>query len=85
MDVPPFLLAAERNEIHAINIVGLKRAAISTTAIGEIKRLFKLFYRSALNFSEAISQADQFTTTEAAEFLDFIRASPNGVCPPARS
>lgn len=85
MDVPPFLLAAERNEIHAINIVGLKRAAISTTAIGEIKRLFKLFYRSALNFSEALAQADQFTTTEAGEFLDFIRASPNGVCPPARS
>ncbi len=84
MDVPPFLLAVERNLIHAINIVGLKRAEISTAAIGEIKRLFKLFYRSALNFSEALTQGDQFTTPEAKEFLEFIRGSPNGICPPAR-
>lgn len=85
MDVPPFLLAAERNEIHAINIVGLKRADFSASAIAEIKKLFKLFYRSSQNFSEALAQADQFTTPEAKEFLDFVRGSPNGICPPARN
>jgi UDP-N-acetylglucosamine acyltransferase len=84
MDVPPFLLAAERNEIHAINLVGLKRARISPAALREIKQLYKLFYRSGLNFSEALARADQFASAEAKEFLDFFRASPNGVCPPAR-
>jgi UDP-N-acetylglucosamine acyltransferase len=87
MDVPPFLLAAERNEVHAVNLVGLKRAKISPAAIAEIKKLFKLFYLSGLNCSEALKQASQdgaFATDEAREFIEFVRNSPNGICPPPR-
>lgn len=84
MDVPPFVIAAERNEIHAINQVGLRRAGLSAEAMREIKALFRLFYRSGLTTSEALAQATGFRTAEAAEFLDFVRNSPNGLCPPAR-
>ena len=83
MDVPPFLLAAERNEIHSINLIGLKRAGISPAAIAEIKRLFKLFYHSGRNGSQALAEASvegAFTTTEAREFLEFVQRSPNGIC-----
>ena len=38
MDVPPFTLAAERNEVHALNLVGLRRAKIATEAIAELKK-----------------------------------------------
>src|SRR5207245_2658292 len=68
MDVPPFTLAAERNEIHALNLVGLKRAKIPPDAISELKKLFKLFYLSGLNGSQALKAASQegaFTTGEA--------------------
>lgn len=81
MDVPPFTLLAERNEIHSLNLVGLKRAKISSEAMAELKKLFKLFYRSHLNTSEALKRAGGFHTVEAKEFLDFVRKSPNGICP----
>ncbi len=89
MDVPPFTLAAERNEVHALNMVGLKRAGLSPAAIAELKKLFKLFYHSGLNGTQALAEASRevgFATAEAREFIDFVRRSPNGICPgPARA
>ena len=88
MDVPPFTLAAERNEVHALNLVGLKRAKIAPEALAELKKLFKLFYLSGLNGTQALKEASQdgaFITAEAREFIDFVRHSPNGICPPARA
>ncbi len=84
MDVPPFTLAAERNEVHALNLVGLRRAKIPAEAVSELKRLFKLFYLSGLNGTQAMKEASQdgaFKTAEAREFIEFVRKSPNGICP----
>ena len=87
-DVPPFTLEAERNEIHALNLVGLKRAKIPREAIAELKKLYQLFYLSGINGTQALKEASQdgaFTTAEAREFIEFVRHSPNGICPPARA
>ncbi len=84
MDVPPFCLAAERNEVHALNSVGLKRANVSLAARKEIKQLFSLIYRSGLNVSQAVQEATQNEKTrsqEAQEFIEFIRSSTIGICP----
>ena len=84
MDVPPFTLAAERNEVHALNLVGLRRAKIPAEAVSELKRLFKLFYLSGLNGTQAMKEASQdgaVKTAEAREFIEFVRKSPNGICP----
>jgi UDP-N-acetylglucosamine acyltransferase len=81
MDVPPFTLAAGRNEVHALNLVGLKRAKIAGDALSELKQLFKLFYRSGINVSEALKRADRFASPDAQEFIEFVRRSPNGLCP----
>ena len=88
MDVPPFTLAAERNEIHALNLVGLRRAKISREALAELKKLYKLFYLSGINGTQALQEASQdgaFRSAEAREFIDFVRHSPNGICPPSRT
>jgi len=87
MDVPPFTLAAGTNEVHALNLVGLRRAKISREAIGELKQLFQMFYLSGLNGTQALKEASAdgaFKTAEAQEFIEFIRRSPNGMCPPPR-
>jgi UDP-N-acetylglucosamine acyltransferase len=82
MDVPPFTLAAERNEIHALNLVGLRRAKISREAISELKKLFQLFYLSGKTGTQALAEADGvFATAEAREFIEFVKKSPNGLCP----
>jgi UDP-N-acetylglucosamine acyltransferase len=83
MDVPPFTLAAENNEVHALNLVGLRRAKISREAISELKKLFQLFYLSGKKGTEALAEATG-ATAEAREFIEFVRRSPNGICPGPR-
>ena len=86
MDVPPFLLASERNEISTVNLIGLKRAGVPPAGIAEIKKLFKLFYHAGLNGSQALAEATKegaFQTPEARGFIEFVRNSPNGICPGA--
>ena len=65
-DIPPFLLAAERNFVFGINMLGLRRAGFTGAERDEIKRAFKLLYRSGLNIKQAL---------EAAAATDF---GPNG-------
>ena len=87
-NVPPFTLEAERNEIHALNLVGLRRAKISREAIAELKRLYQLFYLSDVNGTQALQEASAegaYKTAEALEFIEFVRNSPKGICPPARN
>jgi len=86
-DVPPFTLAAERNEIHALNLVGLRRAKIPAPAISELKQLFQIFYRTGKTGTAALTEAatpGRFQTAEALEFIEFVRQSPNGLCPGPR-
>jgi UDP-N-acetylglucosamine acyltransferase len=83
MDVPPFVIAAERNQVFGINSVGIRRAGISAEERQEIKAAFKLVYLSGLNISEALKQAGNMKAGPAArEFIDFIAAAKTrGVCP----
>jgi acyl-[acyl carrier protein]--UDP-N-acetylglucosamine O-acyltransferase len=46
--------------------------------------LFRLFYRSGKNGSQALAEAEAdsaYTTPEAREFIEFVKQSPNGLCP----
>ena len=86
-DVPPFTLAAERNEIHALNLVGLRRAKIPAPALSELKQLFQIFYLTGKTGTAALTEAatpGRFQTAEALEFIEFVRQSPNGLCPGPR-
>jgi UDP-N-acetylglucosamine acyltransferase len=84
MDVPPFTIEAERNQVHALNLIGLRRANVAAPAVSELKKLFRLFYLSKLNGTQALAEASKagaFVTAEAREFIEFVRQSPNGICP----
>jgi UDP-N-acetylglucosamine acyltransferase len=71
-NLPPFLSAA-KNQVYGMNIVGLRRADFSAADRGEIKRAFKLLYRSGLNTKQALAKAAE---TEfgaiGREFFDFV-------------
>jgi UDP-N-acetylglucosamine acyltransferase len=80
-DIPPFVTANFRNLLVAINVVGLRRGGFSAAARMEIKRAFKLVYRSGLRVREALEQAaGSEWGPEAQEFFDFIKASKRGTC-----
>src|SRR5947199_10599173 len=56
-DLPPFVVAAERNFVFGLNIIGMRRAGFSANDRDEIKEAFKLVYLSGLNTSQAIDKA----------------------------
>ena len=71
-NLPPFLIAA-KNQIFGVNILGLRRAGFSPADRDEIKRAFKLLYKSGLNTKQALEKAVE---TEfglvGREFFDFV-------------
>jgi len=85
-DVPPFVSAYGTSLVSGINAIGLKRAGFSAEARMEIKRAFKLVYRSGFNISQAIEESKKQTwCSEAQFFLDFIAtAKKRGVSSVAR-
>ena len=81
-DIPPFCLAAERNLVFGLNVVGLRRAGFSGEERAELKRAFRLLYESGLNVSQALEQARiQEWAAPAQAFFDFVaEAKRRGIC-----
>ena len=82
-DLPPFVIAAERNFVFGLNVVGLRRACFSAKDRDEIKAAFRLVYLSGLNISQALERAEAMKFgAPAREFLEFIaNAKKRGICP----
>jgi UDP-N-acetylglucosamine acyltransferase len=70
--VPPFI-SAVANYALGINSVGLRRAGMSSAERDEIKRAFRLLYRSGLNTTQAVAKAKESDfNLLAREFFDFV-------------
>lgn len=82
-DLPPFVIAAERNYVFGLNTVGLRRAGFSARDRDEIKGAFKLVYLSGLNIGQALKKAATMKFgAPAREFLAFVaNAKKRGICP----
>ena len=82
-DIPPFVIAAERNYVFGLNVIGLRRAGFSAQDRDEIKAVFKLVYASGLNIGQALEKASTTDFGPAArEFIDFVaNAKKRGICP----
>ncbi len=81
-DLPPFVVAAERNSVFGLNVVGLRRAGFSTKDREDVKAAFKLIYLSRLNLGQALEKAATMNfAAPAREFLDFVaNAKKRGIC-----
>jgi len=82
-DLPPFVIAAERNSVFGLNVLGLRRAGFSARDRDEIKSAFKLVYLSGLNRSQSLKKAATMNfSAPAREFIDFVaNAKKRGICP----
>jgi UDP-N-acetylglucosamine acyltransferase len=82
-DIPPFLLAAERNYVFGVNVLGLRRAGFKAEERTEIQRAFKLLYRSGLNTRQALERAAQSEFNSLGrEFFEFVaKAGKRGIVP----
>ncbi|MFO7768401.1 MAG: acyl-ACP--UDP-N-acetylglucosamine O-acyltransferase [bacterium] len=81
-DVPPFLrVAGEPLRPAGINSIGLRRRGFSDEALAELKRVYRLLYRSDLNTSQAVQRIREEVpdTPEVEQMLDFIASSERGM------
>jgi UDP-N-acetylglucosamine acyltransferase len=81
-DVPPYVLAVgQPAEPHSVNAVGLKRRGFTEEQILNIRRAYRLLYRSGLKLKEALEQleAAAVTQTELLPFVEFIRRSTRSI------
>ena len=81
-DLPPFTTGCDLNGIAGLNVVGLRRAGLSSGQRTEIKAAFSLLYRSGLNTTQALAAAGERPWgAEAQIFWDFIAgAKKRGLC-----
>jgi UDP-N-acetylglucosamine acyltransferase len=80
-DLPPFTIARGKNGICGLNVVGLRRAGVSSQDRLELKRLYHFLFRSRRRLREAIEEArGQFSSEPARRMLEFVNATKRGIC-----
>jgi UDP-N-acetylglucosamine acyltransferase len=83
LDVPPFTLAAERNELHGLNLVGLRRRGCDAATIAELKKLYLAVYQSGS--PKANAAASHAKTELGKKFLAFFAGGKRGFLRPVKS
>lgn len=82
-DVPPYMIAdGHPAKVYSINTVGLRRNNIPETTRNNLKRAFKIIYRSGLTISSAIQRIQEEITPseEITHLIEFIQSSSRGIC-----
>lgn len=82
-DVPPFTIAAgERVKLYGINIVGLKRHGFTEEQITNLKKAYRILFRSGLPLKSALDKVAREVSgsAEVEAMVEFIRASRRGIC-----
>jgi UDP-N-acetylglucosamine acyltransferase len=81
-DVPPYTRAVGNPiKLYGLNSVGLRRNNFSDEVLRELKRAYRLFFRSELNLSQALqrAEAELQPLAEVQEFVRFVSETNRGV------
>lgn len=82
-DVSPYVIVDGHPAfVSGMNIIGLRRNGIKPAVRKEIKRAYKILYRSELNIGEAINEMDNRLNAdqEIEHLLRFLRNVKRGIC-----
>lgn len=83
-DVPPFCKVAGAHPVflYGINVVGLRRNGYSSDAIRELKRAYRILWRSQLPLQGAIKELEKEGKfgPAVARLINFIKSSKMGIC-----
>lgn len=81
-DIPPFILVdGNPAKVSGINVVGLRRNNIPPEVRDEIKKAYRILYRSNLIVSRAVEQMEQElqSSPEIDHFIRFLRNAERGI------
>jgi UDP-N-acetylglucosamine acyltransferase len=81
-DVPPYVMAVGQPAVpHSVNSEGLKRRGFTPEQILNIRRAYRLLYRSGTKLKDAMEQLEQAAATQAEikPFVEFIKRSSRSI------
>lgn len=81
-DIPPYVMVGGRpTKPHGINIVGLERQGFGTDALRQIRKAYKIVYKSGLKLEDAIKMLDEMTveTPEISCMANFLRQTGRSI------
>ena len=81
LDLPPFTLAAGRDDVIGLNLIGLKRRGVPRATVMEIKKAFRAVYFATGNIVDVAAAAlasGEYASPEARRFLEFFKDSKRG-------
>ena len=81
-DVPPYVMAVGRPAVpHSVNLEGLRRRGFTAGQIQNIRRAFRVLYRSGLKLSAALEELEKAAESQAEirPFVDFIKLSSRSI------
>jgi len=81
-DIPPYVMAqGSKAKLYGLNLVGLKRKGFSDAVIANLKKAYKIIFRSGLTVDEALRKTldDLPDSAEVRLLADFIRTSKRGI------
>jgi UDP-N-acetylglucosamine acyltransferase len=81
-DVPPYVMAVGRPAVpHSVNSVGLQRRGFTAAQVLNIRRAYRLLYRSGLKLQAAIAELEKAAATqpEIETFVAFIKRSSRSI------
>jgi UDP-N-acetylglucosamine acyltransferase len=81
-DVPPYLKAVGNPvKLYGLNSIGLQRSGFDEVTVRELKRAYRLLFRSELNVSQAVERArnELQPLPDVLAFIEFIEASQRGI------
>lgn len=80
-DVPPYIKAVGNPvKLYGLNSVGLQRHGFPDDVVRELKRAYRMFFRSELNVTQAMTRAraELQPIAEIEHFLSFLEVSERG-------
>jgi UDP-N-acetylglucosamine acyltransferase len=86
LDVPPYCIAqGDRAKTVGVNIIGMRRAGLEHKIIAEVRKAYKILFRSSKRLEEAMNELEQGTPcAEVKHLIEFCRASKRGITPAKR-
>lgn len=87
-DVPPFAMAADRNDICGLNLIGIRRRGIPSAAVADLKQCYRLLFSGVGDprgrAAAALAEASCGREPQGRAFLEFFAGSKRGFAHPRR-
>lgn len=80
-DLPPFVMAAERDEVVGLNVVGIRRRGLPRETVAELKRAYQEAFPATGNvraLATAALASGAYRSPEARGFLEFLQGGRRG-------